>query len=170
MTHLKNYGVRTCINNWFEERVTMNAYWGRENQPLALRDLTVDDHVPVREENPRMVLDAPFQKYTTYSYATAPEWLETRGVIRRHGETTESRKRLDGTAALRGIVLPGSSLTRSLCSHEFQDPLKFRCKTSYEKHYGRPEFEAIRGKSRRDESYKPKRTALTSTWDPTWGS
>jgi hypothetical protein len=105
---------------------------------------------------------------TTYSVATAPELLEERARTRRRATTADTRRRLGGTTALSASVVLGSTITPSLLSRQFYDPNKQRHSTTYGKHYGRPDFEAIRGQVREARATAPRMTALTDTWDPTW--
>jgi hypothetical protein len=168
MANLKNYGIRTLVGNWFEERVTVNAYLGQHAVPKEVKDLDIDVHVSVKDENPGMLMDAPSVTQSSYSYATLPALLEQRNRVRSQLQTVESRRRLTGTTSLSTSALPGATLTPSLLPKQFHDPNKTRYSSCYRKHYARPEFEAIRGLSRRDMSSVPRITALTETWDPTW--
>jgi hypothetical protein len=165
---LKNYGMRTLVANWFEERVNLDAYHEKRGTPVPIADLSVDVHVPASSQNPGMVFDVPCDMITTYGDATAPERLEEQSGNQRRLAKSNARKRLSGAASLSATVVPGSTITPTLLSRQFYDPLKQRHSTTYNKHYGRPEFEAIRGNSQRTESSKPRITALTDTWDPSW--
>lgn len=165
---LKNYGMRTLVANWFEERVNLDAYHEKRGTPMPITDLSVDVHVPVNSENPGMVLDTPCDMITTYGDATAPERLEEQSRNHHRLAKSNGRKRLSGAASLSATVIPGSTVTPVLLSKQFYDPLKQFHSTTYMDHYGRPEFEAIRGKSQRTQSTGPRITALTDTWDPSW--
>jgi hypothetical protein len=169
MTSLKNYGTRTLIGNWWEERVTLESYLPKYDRPRPVRDLTVDVHVRAKHENPKMFFDEPFQQETTYQFDTNPDRLEERSVLKSRGLKLESRRRLAGTNTMALESQPGSTKTPQLLSKQFHDPNKVRHKTVNQKAYNNPEFETTRGRLRSAETVKPRITALTESWDgPGW--
>ncbi|OHT02129.1 hypothetical protein TRFO_30890 [Tritrichomonas foetus] len=172
MTSMKNYGTRTLVGNWYEERITLDAHQKLKNpnSELRTRDMTVDVHIKANEEAPKMFMNEPFKGKTTYSHDTSPKRLEKRSEILARIYTADHRRRLQGTASMAQETLPGSTMTSNLLSHQFHDPNKTRFKTVYQKSYNIPEFEATRSANRTaiTNSRPPRITALTDTWDPTW--
>jgi hypothetical protein len=165
---LKNYGVRTLMGNWFEERQNLKSYVQRNSTPLDIRDMSVDVHIACRSENPPLDPEVPREMITTYGESTDRRQLEVRDRNLQRLRTSDARKRLSNSVSLCATTIPGSTITPVLLSRQFIDPNQVWHSTSYEAHYGRPEFEAIRGSSLRAENTRPRMTALTETWDPTW--
>lgn len=168
---MKNYGTRTLIGNWYEERITLEAYEKKKNPDYELktRDMTIDLHINANEENPKMMLDTPFEGETTYAIETSKQKLEKRNELRNRIYTANHRRRLEGTRSIAQESLPGSTITPNFLSKQFYDPNKTRYKTVYMKSYNRPEFESIRGTLQTSqESTRPRVNALTDHWNPTW--
>jgi hypothetical protein len=165
---LKNYGVRTLMGNWFEERQTLNAYLQRRSLPLDNRDMSVDVHVVCKTENPPLDPEVPRSMLTTYTEAMGRERLDARGRHLLRLRTSDARARLSGAQSLSATALPGSTATTRMLARQFIDPNEVWHETSYGSHYARPEFEAVRGRPQRAEGARSRVTALTDTWDPTW--
>jgi hypothetical protein len=165
---LKNYGVRTLMGNWFEERQTLNSYLQRRSAPLDTRDMSVDVHVACRAENPPLDSEVPREMVSTYQESTDQSRLDVRDRNLLRLRTSDARKRLGSSLSLMATSAPGSTTTPTLLARQFIDPNRVWHSTTYEAHYGRPEFEAVRGLSQRAETTRPRVTALTETWDPTW--
>jgi hypothetical protein len=165
---LKNYGVRTLMGNWFEERQTLGAYLQRRSTPLDVKDMSVDVHIICRTENPPLDPEVPREMISTYAESTNRGRLEDRDRNLLRLRTSDARKRLSSAVSVSEVTAPGSTITPAMLSRQFIDPNKVRHTTTYLKHYARPEFEAIRGGSERAEYGRPRVTALTDTWDPTW--
>ena len=147
MTNMKNYGTRTLIGNWYEDRLTLEAYEKEKNpgHQFQTRDLTVDLHIKANEESPKMIFDGQTKYKTAYMRETSLKKLEKRDEIRSLIYSRNARRNLQGTMSMANEALPGSTITPSYLPHQFYDPYKTRFKTVYQKSYNRPEFEAIRG-------------------------
>ena len=172
MTSLKNYGTRTLVGNWFEERITLDAHQKMKDPnaaPLQIRDMTVDVHIKANEEAPKMFVNEPFVGKTTYAHDTKPKRLERRNEMIARIYTAEKRRRMDGVGGMPNE--PGSTITPTMLPTQFYDPYKTRYKTTYQKSYNIPEFETIRGTRVTNistSSIPPRMTAMTETWVPGW--
>lgn len=172
MTNMKNYGTRTLIGNWYEERLTLEAYEKAKNpnHQFQTRDLTVDLHINANEESPKMISDGPTKYKTAYMRETSLKKLAKRDEVRSRIYTSNCRRNLQGTMSMTNETLPGSTNTPTLLPHQFYDPYKTRFKTIYQKSYNRPEFEAIRGTLRNtnDDTRANRISQTKGSWDPTW--
>lgn len=161
------------MGNWFEERVTLNAHQTNQNKPaLQIRDLTVDVHVKAFEENPKMRMNEPFQKQSSYAVDTAISRLNERAEIQKRIQTATRRQRLDGTVSMSRSAAPGSTLTSTMLGKQFHDPNKTRYNTVYRKSFNQPDFETIRTQRMASQQVGraegPKIKATDSTWKPSW--
>lgn len=172
MTNMKNYGTRTLIGNWYEDRLTLEAYEKQKNpdHQFQTRDLTVDLHIKANEESPKMISGGPTKYKTAYMRETSLKKLEKRDEIRSLIYSRNCRRNLQGTTTMANESLPGSTITPSILPHQFYDPYKTRFKTVYQKSYNRPEFEAIRGQTTTNttESFANRASQTKGSWDPTW--
>lgn len=167
MTNLKNFGTRTLVGNWFEERVTLESHFAQRGTTISPRDMTVDVHISAKDECPKMDLSMPFEKETSYTFDTHPRRIEERNAIKRKIDTANQRRRLTGTRSIAQASHPGTTATPTYLSRQFIDPNKTRFKTTYLKSYNRPEFEATRGLSTYQQTRdKPRMTQLDTTWTP----
>lgn len=173
MSALKNYGTRTLVGNWFEERVTLNAHYANQNKPVPpTREMTVDIHVKAFQENPKMRMEDPFQKQSSYAIDTAIGRLNDRADIQKRIQTATRRQRLDGTVSMSRSAMPGSTFTPTMLGRQFHDPQKTRYNTVYRKSYNQPDFETIRTQriatQQAGRAEGPKIKATDSTWKPNW--
>ena len=61
---LKTYGARTLSGNWFEERIAIEEHYGSRDNPINVKDQTVDVHIRAYEESPKMTMnDAPVMNH-----------------------------------------------------------------------------------------------------------
>ncbi|OHT02111.1 hypothetical protein TRFO_07312 [Tritrichomonas foetus] len=168
--NLKNYGSRTLVGNWFEERITLDKHFGPGS--LQLKDMDLECQVKPFEVCPKWEMDHPSIKTSQYQEDTDIRHLEERNQIHRRINTANARRRLQGTGTLALEGIPGSTCTPSQLTHQFIDPHKMRFKTTYQKAYCRPETEMRcrgPGKTGAATSRMPPRIACTdSTWSPGW--
>ena len=170
---LKNYGCRTLLGNWYEERIALDKHY--ENKNVKTRDVTVECHIQPTEESPKWEMDYPLVTKSQYQVDTDPDLLKEQRCIQRRIRTANQRRRLQGTVTMAEEAMPGSTETPEFLSHEFIDPHKVRMKTTYEKAYCRPQtsraisrgylFDPITN-VRPD--VKPRYACTDSTWQPGW--
>ena len=136
---MKNYGSRTLIGNWWEERQNIEAYVGRE---VPLAEQTVDLHVSAKRKNPDLVYTDNTPVRSTYSIDTDPANIEQQKRLQKKVEALQRRKIMVGS--LPNTKAPKETMTLSQLSTQFYNPEKTRYKTVYQKSYNHPEFETIR--------------------------
>lgn len=170
--NLKNYGCRTLLGNWYEERIALNKHFGEGT--LKTRDLDYEKHIKPHQESPKWEMDWPAIKTSQYQDDTAQWRLDERDAIKRRINTANRRRRLQGTAVIAEEGNPGSTITAQFLTHQFQDPNKVRMKTTYQKAFGRPETAMVRSRglgyntSAIPKSNSPRRGITESTWSPGW--
>lgn len=166
----KAYGCRTMVANWWEERINLEAHLPRARgitQPT--RELDVDTHVMACETSPKWRQDHPSVTMSTYSDMTDQAWLDEKSRLVHRRQTADQRRRLEGTMAMRGVKVPGSTVTREWLSRQFHEPHKTRFKTVYMRDDCHPELEAtIASCARRAVSDAPRRRWTQGTWIPGW--
>lgn len=162
---MKNYGTRTLVGNWWEERQNLDAY---TNKTVEIKDMTVDLHVSARHKNPDLVYDDKTPMASTYKLDTDQEKIAQMKQLKKRVEQTEKRKLMMGSTPTATRSLENSK-TFDMLNTRFYDPNKTRYKTVYQKSYNKPEFELIR--SQRELTAKPTesfRNAHQSTIDLSW--
>lgn len=169
--NLKNYGCRTLVDNWYEQRIALEKHFGDKN--VATKDMTIECHIKPSEENAKWEMDFPPVTRSQYQDDTDISHLEERNEIHRRINTANRRRRLQGTATMAEETIPGSTMTPRLLTHQFYDPHKTRFKTTYQKAYCRPEttFARSRGMTRKQSpraNVKPRYGCTDSTWSPGW--
>ena len=166
---LKNYGCRTLIGNWWEERIVEQT----RHPDIQIRDMTVDLHQPADEETPKMLFNAPQDFSTSYKIDNDPSRISEQARLQRRLTTAENRHRLQGTKTIDRANTPGGTQTPSFLTKQFIDPHKQRLKTVYQKSYCRPELIASMTKPTFDEQQPNQQTirrhSITeSSWKPGW--
>lgn len=169
--NLKNYGCRTLVDNWYEQRIALEKHFG--DTGVQTKDMTVECHIKPSEENPKWEMDYPPVTRSQYQDDTDISHLEERNNIHRRIHTADRRRRLQGTATMAQEIVPGSTLTPRYLTHQFEDPNKTRFKTTYQKAYCRPEtsFYRTRGTNSQQSpraKVKPRYACTDSTWSPGW--
>ena len=133
---LKNYGVRTMVGNWYEERIMLDKY---SRGYLQVKDMTLEKHVKPNESTPKWEMDFPSVTTSQYQEDTDIRRLEERGDLQRRVQRLEARRRLQGTGLIAAEAIPGSTCTQHLLPTQFIDPNKTRHKTEYQRAYCGPD-------------------------------
>ncbi|EAX99402.1 hypothetical protein TVAG_043100 [Trichomonas vaginalis G3] len=162
---MKNFGNRTLVGNWWEERQNLQEYTQRT---VDIKDMTVDLHVSARDKNPALTYNDKTPVASTYKLDTDQAKISQMKDLKKKVAQAERRKLAMGSTQTATRDLDHSKTFDTL-NTRFYDPNKTRFKTVYQKSYNIPEFELIR--SQRELSSKPTesfRNAQSSTIDLSW--
>jgi hypothetical protein len=133
--------------------------------------MDLEVHVMAKETSPKWRQDDPSVTVSTYQDMTDQVWLDQKSHLTRKIHTAEARRRLEGTATMSRVNVPGSTVTMRWLSTEFYDPHKTRFKSIYMKDYCNPGFEAtLSSRATPTIPDTPTRSALVGTWTPGWKS
>ena len=164
-TNLKNFGTRTLVGNWWEERQTLNEYSGGN---VLVKDMSLELHIRASEESPKTQPIDQIDMTTSYKIDTDPKKLDEQKRIQERIQEIEKRKRLAGTATFQKVSQPGTTTTLESLPSRFIDPHKTRYKTVYQKTFNRPTFEESLSKKSSQAPNQKYFNSLESTWDPNW--